>query len=84
MLVEIRTEFSVMTTNKRQRRSRPESEWLRASNSELAIVPADLWNAVRARFAALPGIWGYPKSRGLAPRSMTSPYLTVGPKAPAV
>jgi site-specific DNA recombinase len=65
-------------TNKRQRRPRPESEWLRASNPELAIVPADLWTAVRARFAALPGIWGYPKSRGLVPRAMTSPYLFSG------
>ena len=65
-------------TNKRQRRARPESEWLRASNAELAIVPADLWSAVRARFTALPGIWGYPKSRGLAPRAMTSPYLFSG------
>jgi site-specific DNA recombinase len=65
-------------TNKRQRRLRPESEWLRSSNPELAIIPADLWRAVRARFAALPGIWGYPKSRGLMPRSMTSPYLFSG------
>jgi len=65
-------------TNKRQRRPRPESEWLRASNPELAIVPADLWSAVRARFTALPGIWGYPQSRGLAPRAMTSPYLFSG------
>jgi site-specific DNA recombinase len=65
-------------TNKRQRRPRPESEWLRASNSELAIVPADLWSAVRARFAALPAIWGYPRSRGLVPRAMTSPYLFSG------
>jgi site-specific DNA recombinase len=65
-------------TNKRQRRPRPDSEWLRASNPELAIVPADLWSAVRARFAALPGIWGYPKNRGLAPRAMTSPYLFSG------
>jgi site-specific DNA recombinase len=65
-------------TNKRQRRPRPESEWLRASNPDLAIVPADLWSAMRARFAALPGIWGYPKSRGLAPRAMTSPYLFSG------
>ncbi|HXJ47192.1 MAG TPA: recombinase family protein, partial [Candidatus Dormibacteraeota bacterium] len=65
-------------TNKRQRRPRPESEWLRTSNPDLAIVPADLWTAVRARFAALPGIWGYPESRGLVPRSMTSPYLFSG------
>jgi hypothetical protein len=65
-------------TNKRQRRPRPESEWLRASNLELAIIPAGLWSAVRARFAALPEIWGYPRSRGLAPRAMTSPYLFSG------
>lgn len=65
-------------TNKRQRRPRPESEWLRSCNPELAIVPSDLWRAVRARFAALPGIWGYPRSRGLAPRAMTSPYLFSG------
>jgi site-specific DNA recombinase len=65
-------------TNKRQRRPRPESEWLRASNPEVVIVSADLWTAVRARFAALPGIWGYPKSRGLVPRAMTSPYLFSG------
>ena len=65
-------------TNKRRRRPRPESEWLRAFNSELAIVPGDLWIAVRARFAALPGVWGYPETRGLAPRAMTSPYLFSG------
>jgi site-specific DNA recombinase len=65
-------------TNKRRRRLRPESEWLRTSNPELTIVPADLWSLVRARFAALPGIWGYPKGRGLAPRAMTSPYLFSG------
>jgi hypothetical protein len=41
-------------------------------------LSADLWSAVRARFAALPGIWGYPKSRGLVPRAMTSPYLFSG------
>lgn len=65
-------------TNKRQRRPRPESEWLRSSNPELAIVHADLWNVVRTRFASLPAIWGYPKSRGLVPRGMTSAYLFSG------
>ena len=65
-------------TNKRQRRARPESEWLRSSNPDLAIITEGLWKTVRARFAALPGIWGYPKSRGLAPRAMTSPYLFSG------
>jgi site-specific DNA recombinase len=70
--------LKVPGTNKRQRRPRPESEWLRASNPDLAIVPADLWSAVRSRFAALPSIWGYPKNRGLAPRAMTGPYLFSG------
>ena len=65
-------------TNKRQRRASPESEWLRSFNPDLAIIPESLWKSVRARFAALPGIWGYPKSRGLAPRGMTSPYLFSG------
>jgi site-specific DNA recombinase len=65
-------------TNKRQRRGRPESEWLRSSNPDLAIIPDSLWKSVRARFTALPGIWGYPESRGLAPRAMTSPYLFSG------
>ena len=65
-------------TNKRQRRPRPESEWLRSSNPELAIVHADLWEAVRTRFASLPAVWGYPKNRGLVARSMTSPYLFSG------
>jgi site-specific DNA recombinase len=65
-------------TNKRRRRARPESEWLRAFNPELAILPGNLWSAVRARFAALPGVWGYPETRGLAPRAMTSPYLFSG------
>ena len=78
-LVWNRSKFvKVPGTNRRQRRPRPESEWLRTSNPELAIVTGDLWKAVRTRFAELPGIWGYPKSRGLAPRGMTSPYLFSG------
>jgi site-specific DNA recombinase len=74
-----RSQFvKVPGTNTRRRRSRPESEWLRAFNPGLAIVPAELWNAVRARFAALPGIWGFSKTRGLVPRALTSPYLFSG------
>jgi site-specific DNA recombinase len=74
-----RSQFvKVPGTNTRRRRPRPESEWLRAYNAELAIIPADLWSAVRARFAALPGICGYPKNRGLVPRGMTSTYLFSG------
>jgi len=65
-------------TNKRQRRARPESEWLRSSNPDLAIVPADLWKSVRDRFAALPGIWGIRRAVALPPRAMTSPYLFSG------
>jgi site-specific DNA recombinase len=65
-------------TNKRQRRMRPESEWLRSTNPDLAIIEQDLWNAVRARFASLPDIWGSQKKPGLLPRSMSSPYLFSG------
>jgi site-specific DNA recombinase len=65
-------------TNKRQRRMRPESEWLRSTNPELAIIEQDLWNMVRARFASLPDIWGSQKRPGLLPRSMSSPYLFSG------
>lgn len=64
-------------TNKRQRRMRPESEWLRSTHPELAIIAEDLWKAVRDRFAALP-TWGYQKKPGLLPRGMTSPHLFSG------
>jgi len=65
-------------TNRRQRRIRPESEWLRSTNLDLAIIGQDLWKAVRARFASLPEIWGYQKKPGLLSRAMTSPYLFSG------
>jgi site-specific DNA recombinase len=65
-------------TNKRQRRMRPESEWLRSANPELAIIGGDLWKSVRDRFAALPAIWGYQKKPGLLSRGMTSPHLFSG------
>jgi len=65
-------------TNKRQRRMRPESEWLRSTNLDLSIISQDLWKVVRTRFAALPAIWGYQKRPGLLSRAMTSPYLFSG------
>ena len=65
-------------TNKRQRRMRPESEWLRSTNPDLAIIEKSLWNAVRSRFAGLPEIWGYKRKPGLLSRAMTSPYLFSG------
>jgi site-specific DNA recombinase len=64
-------------TNRRQRRMRPESEWLRRANPELVIITEDLWKAVRERFAAFP-TWGYQKKPGLLPRGMTSPHLFSG------
>jgi site-specific DNA recombinase len=48
-------------TNKRRRRMRPESEWMRSENPELAIVSNELWTAIRNRFESLPAIWGYQK-----------------------
>jgi site-specific DNA recombinase len=65
-------------TNKRQRRIRPESDWMRRENPELAIVSSELWTAVRTRFASLPAIWGYQKKPGLLPRGLTTPHLFSG------
>jgi site-specific DNA recombinase len=65
-------------TNKRQRRMRPESEWMRGENPELAIISEELWTAVRTRFASLPAIWGYQKKPGLLPRGLTTPHLFSG------
>jgi site-specific DNA recombinase len=65
-------------TNKRQRRPRPESEWLRSTNPDLAIIGAGLWKAVRSRFALLATGWENQKAPGLLPRAMTSPYLFSG------
>jgi site-specific DNA recombinase len=65
-------------TNKRQRRIRPESEWVRYTSPELAIISHDLWSAVRTRFASLPAIWGYQKKPGLLPRGRTSQHLFSG------
>jgi site-specific DNA recombinase len=65
-------------TNTRQRRMRPESEWLRRTNPELAIIGHSLWSAVRTRFASLPEIWGYQKKPGLLPRGVTTQYLFSG------
>ena len=65
-------------TNKRQRRNRPESEWVRHSRPDLAIIGHDLWSAVRNRFASLPAIWGYQKKPGLLPRGTTSRHLFSG------
>jgi site-specific DNA recombinase len=65
-------------TNKRQRRMRPESEWMCSENPELAIVTRELWTAVRTRFASLPAIWGYQKKPGLLPKGLTTPHLFSG------
>jgi site-specific DNA recombinase len=65
-------------TNKRQRRMRPESECLRSTNPDLAIIEKNLWNAVRSRFAGLPEIWDYKRNRGLLSRAVTSPNLFSG------
>ncbi len=49
-----RTRFvKVPGTNKRRSRSRPANEWKRQPMPELAIVSADLWNAVQNRFCVV-------------------------------
>jgi site-specific DNA recombinase len=63
-------------TNKRRSRPRPEHDWKRFSAPELVIVSEDLWNGIRRRFELVGGTGR--ATRGLLPRSLTSPYLFSG------
>ena len=57
---------------------RDESEWIRVERPELAIVPAELWNRVQARFRCFDGTHTGARTRGLLSRAITSPYLFSG------
>jgi site-specific DNA recombinase len=65
-------------TNKRVRRSRPQSEWRTVPHPELQIVSDDLWQRVKERQENLLVTYGGAKHKGLQPRSATSPYLLSG------
>jgi site-specific DNA recombinase len=64
-------------TGRRQRRVRPESEWKVREMPELRIVPDDLWQAVRRRFAA-PRLHGGQAGKGQKPRTMFAGMLRCG------
>jgi len=70
--------LKVPGTNTRRSRPRPESEWKRFSDPELAIVSVELWNKVQGRFKSVSRAWAGQVNRGLLPRSVTSPYLFSG------
>jgi site-specific DNA recombinase len=78
-LIWNRSKFEkVPESNKRRRKIRDESEWIRTQRPELAIVTEELWDRVQARlnfFGAKPS---QGRRRGLLARSLTSPYLFSG------
>jgi site-specific DNA recombinase len=65
-------------TNKRRRKMRRETEWQRIQHTELAIVPAELWDRVQRRLHSFDGLHQAQRHPGLLPRSLTSPYLFSG------
>jgi site-specific DNA recombinase len=78
-LIWNRSKFvKVPESNKRRRKMRDESEWIRTQRPDLAIVSLEKWDQVQARlnfFGAKPS---QGRRRGLLTRSLTSPYLFSG------
>ena len=71
-----RTVFQkVPGTNQRRSRPRPESEWIRGSAPELAIVSREQWDAVQSHFQAVRKNSGNRNRLGLLSRGLTSRYL---------
>ncbi|HXY23559.1 MAG TPA: recombinase family protein [Candidatus Acidoferrum sp.] len=68
----------VPETNKRRSKMRDESEWIRLERPELAIVSAELWDAVQARLNHFGKKPSEGRRRGLLSRALTSPYLFSG------
>ncbi len=68
----------VPESNKRRRKMRDESEWIRKQRPELAIVSEELWDRVQARLNFLGAKPSQGRRRGLLARSQTSPYLFSG------
>jgi hypothetical protein len=62
-------------TNKRRSRPRPANEWKRHQMPELAIVSAELWDAVQNRFRLVGTVNQIAARKGLFSRALTSPYL---------
>ena len=64
-------------TKRRVRLDRPRSEWVIVERPELRIVPQELWDAVRARFAA-PRRGGGGQGPGPRPATLLGGLLTCG------
>jgi DNA invertase Pin-like site-specific DNA recombinase len=63
-------------TGKRQRLERPEAEWQVEIREDLRIVPEDLWQAVRARFATPARLGG--SQKGKRPTTLFGGLLRCG------
>jgi hypothetical protein len=68
----------VPETNKRRRKMRAESEWIRLQRPELAITPVELWDRVQERLNFFGRKPSGGRRRGLFPRAITSPFLFSG------
>ena len=68
----------VPESNKRRRKMRAESEWIRMERPELAIVSRELWDRVQARLDFFGQKPAEGRRRGLFSRALTSPYLFSG------
>jgi hypothetical protein len=64
----------VPETNKRRRKTRDESEWIRLQRPDLAIVSTELWARVQERFRVFGGTHKSARLRGLLSRGLTSRY----------
>jgi site-specific DNA recombinase len=62
-------------TNQRRSRPRPESEWIKSSAPELAIVSREQWDAVQSHFQSVRRNSGNHNRLGLLSRGLTSRYL---------
>jgi site-specific DNA recombinase len=65
-------------TNQRRSRPRPESEWVKRSAPELAIVSRELWDAVQSHFQSVRKNSGNRMRLGLLSSNLTNRYLFSG------
>jgi site-specific DNA recombinase len=74
-----KSEFrKVPGTNTRRSRPRPDNQWKRVSQPELAIVSKELWDEVQARLKSFADKCRSNRPTGLLPRSLTNEYLFSG------
>lgn len=64
-------------TGVRKRIERPREEWMKGNRPDLAIVPMEIWNAVRSRLNT-PSIEGGSKGKGERPKTLLGGLLRCG------